>query len=287
MGLIFFAAHGRMIRIALKTIKSYVRSSALSCLAVYCAYPLYRHCVQGIHERTAWTLGSLLVHTGLYVVCNSFFYLIEQYGVFEQYRLPRRKAQLPPQELQLTTLKEAFMGQCVIGPFVAWYAFPYAQRFGMPPLAASLPSCWAMMGIFAFARFFNEVAFYFGHLLLHQKPFYRWIHRKHHLYRSSIGIAAEHANPVEQVLSNQLPTVGGCILVGAHPLVFWVWLACRLQETYEAHSGYCFAGSVAHRFGLTNSEASRLHYVHHSANNGNLGAYWLDWLFGTLSPTVL
>jgi hypothetical protein len=41
----------------------------------------------------------------------------------------------------------------------------------------------------------------------------------------------------------QGPTVGACVVGGAHFFVFWVWLGFRLQTTYEGHSGYSFVGS--------------------------------------------
>ena len=33
---------------------------------------------------------------------------------------------------------------------------------------------------------------------------------------------------------------------GAHPLVFWVWVLYRLEQTYEGHSGFCFHGTFLH-----------------------------------------
>jgi hypothetical protein len=65
---------------------------------------------------------------------------------------------------------------------------------------------------------------------------YRWIHKQHHEYTGSIGFAAEYAHPIEALLANLLPTMGYAVAAGVHPLVFVLWLAWRLEETYEAHS---------------------------------------------------
>jgi len=75
----------------------------------------------------------------------------------------------------------------------------------------------------------------------------------------TVAIAAENAHPVEAVLSNALPSLGGCLLMGSHPAVFMTWLAWRLEETYEAHSGYCFRGSWLHSIGLTNADHAAYH----------------------------
>ena len=45
--------------------------------------------------------------------------------------------------------------------------------------------------------------------------------------------AAEFAHPVEVILSNQVPTVGLVLGLGAHPLVQLAWIALRLAQTYE------------------------------------------------------
>jgi hypothetical protein len=46
-----------------------------------------------------------------------------------------------------------------------------------------------------------------------------------------------------QIVSNYLSTAGLVIVMGAHPLVWLAWLAARLLQTYETHSGY----ATAHR----------------------------------------
>ena len=67
------------------------------------------------------------------------------------------------------------------------------------------------------------------------------------------------------------------------PLSVWfLWLAWRLEQTYEAHSGYCFYGTWLHSIGLTNSEAAAYHDYHHTGNRGNFGASYLDWMHGTM-----
>lgn len=47
---------------------------------------------------------------------------------------------------------------------------------------------------------------------------------QHHEFAGTIGIAAEYANPVEQIFANMLPTLGGVIFFPTHPLCAGVWL---------------------------------------------------------------
>ena len=111
--------------------------------------------------------------------------------------------------------------------------------------------------------------------------------RQHHKYNGSIGFAAEYAHPVEQLLSNQLPTIGGALFFGFHPLVWLVWLSWRLLQTYETHSGIAIElPAPLSWMGLTDPEGTRWHDDHHAINTGNYGSPFLDHLFGTAIPSA-
>jgi sterol desaturase/sphingolipid hydroxylase (fatty acid hydroxylase superfamily) len=61
---------------------------------------------------------------------------------------------------------------------------------------------------------------------------------QHHEYRGSIGFAAEYASPVEDLVSAFPSSFVLTTLLGMHPLLWFLWVAYRLQQTYEAHSGW-------------------------------------------------
>lgn len=69
--------------------------------------------------------------------------------------------------------------------------------------------------------------------------------------------------------------------MGAHPHAILIWLMWRLEQTYEAHSGYCFRGSFLHRWGLTHSDSAAFHDAHHLLNSGNFGDEFTDHWFNT------
>jgi hypothetical protein len=66
-----------------------------------------------------------------------------------------------------------------------------------------------------------------------------------------------------------MPTIGGCLFFGCHgsALLFFVWLTYRLKQTYEAHSGFCFRGSLLWKLGLSNADAAAYHDFHHTGNS--------------------
>lgn len=95
-------------------------------------------------------------------------------------------------------------------------------------------------------------------------------------------MGTENAHPIEQIFANIIPTIGGCFLLGSHPLIFAVWIAWRLEQTYEAHSGYCFKGTLLDKFGFSHASAAAFHDFHHTENKGNFGCEFTDHLFGTM-----
>ena len=49
--------------------------------------------------------------------------------------------------------------------------------------------------------------FYWAHRALHHRSIYKYIHKKHHEFKATVAMAAEHAHPVEQLLANAIPTM--------------------------------------------------------------------------------
>ena len=78
-----------------------------------------------------------------------------------------------------------------------------------------------------------------------------------------------------QAFSAQIPTVVVPMLCGSHALVWWAWLAWRLFETYESHSGYVFM--------WLHGDVAAYHDEHHTHPlKGNFaGSPFLDYCFGT------
>ena len=125
------------------------------------------------------------------------------------------------------------------------------------------------------------MTFYWAHRTSHTRLLYSKVHKQHHTYSATVAHAAEYAGPVETVLANQLPTIGGILFFGRRFELLCVWVVLRLKQTYEVHSGYCFGG-VSDALWITCAEGTTQHDFHHSHNSGCFGAMWLDWLFGTM-----
>lgn len=227
----------------------------------------------------------MLTHSVLYWSVNAVFLACDRHGWLEQFKLERTDAMGPSEELLQQTWRQALFGQTVVAFAILWYLYPVAQWGGMPSALAPLPSVLEMAKFFLACHVINDWGFYWSHRTAHAVPLYAFVHKQHHTYKGTIGFAAEFAGPIEQALSNQLPTMGYAIASGGHPLLQLVWLAARLCQTYEGHSGYCFYGTWMYDWHLL-GDAAAYHDFHHTKNSGNFGATYLDHFFGTMDTWI-
>merc|ERR1711907_598701 len=85
--------------------------------------------------------------------------------------------------------------------------------------------------------------FYWCHRLLHHPRLY-WIHKQHHTFHATVGIAATYSHPLESLVSGLGSTMIGPMLFPSNIVVWWVYFALRLYETVDSHCGYAFPWSL-------------------------------------------
>lgn len=128
----------------------------------------------------------------------------------------------------------------------------------------------------------EDTLFYWSHRLLHTRTFYG-IHKQHHSFKQNVGIASEWANPIESLLGNTLPTLLGPFIMKSHPLTMLSWIAYRVTETINAHSGYNLPFVPFNWWPMGGADR---HDFHHSNNVGSFGSqtqFW-DWVCQTDRP---
>ncbi|KPI87004.1 hypothetical protein ABL78_3916 [Leptomonas seymouri] len=246
-----------------------------------------------------------------------------------KHRLPRQPQQLPTPALVRRTIIQAMVEQYIVIPILLLITLTYTHACDLrspPPettIAGFSPQnvseywqgrylgrmCWSffiLMQHFLLANVVNEVGFYTAHGVLHSSPtLYRAFHKKHHTYIGTIGIAAEYASPLEEVVTNAIPTIAYFAVMffaftrsaaaestfvtaaRAWPL-FMTWMWARLCETYETHSGYCFADTLLGKVGLTHGHRARFHDFHHTYNVSNYGSgLFMDAILNTMDPYLI
>lgn len=259
-------------------------------MVCFAAEPLWQatSILSGLHSRAFFTLATSVIHAVLYLGINGAFLLCDELNLLARYKLGRTTGQRPSRGLIAKTIVEQALSQVIVNPLAVYFLmYPLSVLAGAAPVEAQLPSAWRVFIALAASLVFFHISFYAVHRALHAVPWlYRVVHKQHHEYTGSSSVASEYSHPLESL------AVGfGCvalfpIVTGMHPLVFNVWLAWRLIETYEAHSGYCFSGSVLGRLGLLHGSGAAHHDFHHTSNSGNFGFSVTDGLFGTMDAYV-
>eukprot|EP01116_Phalansterium_solitarium_P020482 TRINITY_DN6062_c0_g1_i2.p1 TRINITY_DN6062_c0_g1~~TRINITY_DN6062_c0_g1_i2.p1 ORF type:complete len:285 (-),score=16.58 TRINITY_DN6062_c0_g1_i2:55-864(-) len=230
-------------------------------------------------ERSLFLVGTLLATNGTFWLWNGILYIIYTRNLFADCKIDKNA--WPDRKLVIACLKKLAFGDFVVRPIVLWLAYPTFQHFGLS-MSAPLPTLWTFTLHWLAAVVSNDFLFYWTHRLLHHPLLYSRFHKQHHMFNASIGIAAEYAHPIEDVLSNQLPTISAPLLLGSHPAVLWSWLAYRLWQTVDVHSGYNFPWGI-YRIAPWFFQGSDRHDYHHSHNLGSYGATFRFWdkLMGT------
>jgi methylsterol monooxygenase len=241
---------------------------------------------KGWSDKKFFTVLFCTMISATWTGFNGFYALIEHKRWLEQYKIDRGHHQLGSWKLALATIKESVLGKLFVAPIGIYLVFTeILQKRGILQRVCDFkrPSAARLYLNFLIATVFNEVAFYCAHRSFHHPALYAKFHKQHHEWKGTVSFAAENAHPVEQIFANYIPTFGGCLLLGVHPWTLCVWVCERLRTTYEGHSGYAFdVHPVLTALNITNYKAAAEHDFHHTANTGNFGPQWRDWLCGTM-----
>ena len=123
----------------------------------------------------------------------------------------------------------------------------------------------------------EDFGFYWLHRLFHCSYLYKTIHKQHHYYNPTIGIAATYAHPIEFFFVDLVPGGLGRKFLGARMHIFTSFMLYmfRIIESTDGHGGYEFPWSPFRL--LPFSGSASFHNYHHSHNVGNYGSFFSFW----------
>lgn len=234
----------------------------------------------GCSEQTKFAIGTWFFPTFVFWSINGVLAMIYHYDLFSKYKIQRDK--WVDNKLLRAAVIDLSINHFLIRPVTAYYVYDLHKYFGMPSIDSPLPSFFNILCQIVIFMVVTDALFYWTHRLFHHRLIYKHVHKKHHEFKVSYGIAAEYAHPLETTISNIMPTLIAPILMGSHMYVLWFWLVLRETETIEAHCGYNFP-YAPWRLLLQLGGPTDRHDFHHSHNVGNYGAFFpfWDWICGT------
>jgi sterol desaturase/sphingolipid hydroxylase (fatty acid hydroxylase superfamily) len=237
-------------------------------------------------ERLGFVLcTTVLLESCFWVFVAFYMVLITQWNIFglKKYAIPN-KAPYPTDKEIYSAFEDVMVNHLLVRPLVLLVAYPFI-RAQLDFTTDNLPSWWTIAWQFAFCMQVDDFFFYWGHRLAHHKLLYKYIHKRHHEFKHPVAISVEWAHPLEDALVNTLPTVAGALFLRSHVVVFWLYIACKLVQSIDAHSSYDlpFPFSPWSALSCIGMDSSSAHHAHHSVNTGNYGGFFMywDWLCGT------
>ena len=231
----------------------------------------------GLDDVDFFAVAATTVYGVTAAVYALFFELCDRTGLFCQYRVERNGQMKNAEGLKRRAVCRVlfFHGISLGVMYFKEYTDPY------PPLRGALPDpCSLLLRFVSGVVIQFEVMGYAIHYLQHHWGWlYRATHKLHHGFAESVSYASEYVSLPEIILGSfgNYDAFRPC---GIAP--YLVYIAWRISDTYEVHSGYSFAGTWPSRLGLLNGHRAVFHDYHHQHPDGNYGEnIFMDFLFGT------
>ena len=150
----------------------------------------------------------------VYVLVNGFFWLCDEYLWLQRYKCPRTPAMLPDAKLIKTTIRKELFAHFITAPIIMIFVLGPLVRHINPESSRpdGIPHVRIMFLQFVVCLLVTQVAFYWGHRMLHTPWLYKNVHKQHHMYIATRSFAAGRALAAKTNL-NLNPLVSFCDLI--------------------------------------------------------------------------
>lgn len=226
-----------------------------------------------------FTFFTFAIHEFFFFFFAISYNVIDHWGAFQKSKIQTavREKDQPKKIYWVITL--GFNHLFLQLPGLYGIYFPY-KTAGIQ-FSGPLPSYSTILLQMIVYVILDDFLFYWTHRLLHIPFMYKYIHKPHHSFKRSNAFAGEYFHPIDYLLSGTLPIVLATFVIRPHILVIWTWLALRIWEACDGHSGLDLIFVPFRYFPFR--PGAQVHDFHHSQNVGNYGSMtsmW-DWLCGT------
>jgi methylsterol monooxygenase len=225
---------------------------------------------------------SFTMHEMVYFGRSLPWIIISRIPYFNKYKIQGQK--VPTLAEQWTCTKFVLLSHFTVELSQIWLFHPMAKACGMDT-GVPFPPLTTMAYQIAIFFVLEDTWHYWMHRALHWPLFYKYIHKIHHQYSAPFGLAAEYASPIETMVLGVgtviVPIIWAMFSQNFHVLTMYTWIALRLFQAIDAHSGYEFPWSL-HHF-LPFYTGANHHDTHHERFIGNYASSfrWWDYIMDT------
>lgn len=228
------------------------------------------------NDILATGLLVLAVHELTYFGRGLPWYVIDQIPWFRKYKIQQNK--IPKNDEYWACFKSVMLSHLFVEMVPIFGFYGMCKVFGIT-LRSPFPSFTSMAGLIIVFLLLEDAWHYWGHRALHTKYLYKSVHKQHHKYAAPFGITAEYAHPVEVAFTG-IGTVGSPLLWAyftgdLHLLTVLIWIAVRLLQAVDSHSGYDFPWSLRHFVPMW--AGADHHDDHHKYFTGNYASSFRMW----------
>jgi methylsterol monooxygenase/4-alpha-methyl-delta7-sterol-4alpha-methyl oxidase len=230
------------------------------------------------------TLVSTSLHILFWILSNLFlnFLYTQKIPYFEQYRVsnstpwPWEKDPAAFYSNRFKIWTNLLINNLIILPLIIANDVRVGNSL-MRTEPSEFPGGFEILSHLVFFMLAEDTTFYWGHRLCHTGFMYKYIHKKHHEFKTTVGIASTYASHFEFALFNVVPCGVGPALLGSrvHMFTNYMWTIARIIETSDGHSGYDIPWSPFRLLPLSGSSSH--HDFHHSHVNGNFSSFFTIW----------
>ncbi|XP_062518021.1 methylsterol monooxygenase 1-like [Corticium candelabrum] len=224
------------------------------------------------------TVGSVVCHEIVYFALCLPGFLFQFVPAMRKYKIQKDKPETA--EGQWKCFKLLMLNHFGVQLPLILSSYMFTQLIGIPFDYESIPPWYNILLRMYACLLVEDTWHYFFHRLLHHKRLYKHVHKIHHNFQAPFGMVAEYAHPIETMVLG-FGFFIGIMLFANHIFLLWTWMAVRLIETIDVHSGYNIKLNPLHI--LPFYGGNEYHDFHHMNFVGNYGSTFTFWdkLFGT------
>ena len=240
-----------------------------------------------IFQSDVWIFSIHIIGTFelVFWLCNSFLIYIEMFDFpsIDKYRIQKSKKKLRHQPDMINLIIKGTIRNQISFILLTPLLYYVLSYFGHLEIQGPRPSWLTIFYQLILFILAEDAIFFWTHYLLHTPWLYQRIHKQHHIYKQPTGVVSVLSDPIESLQNHLSIWIMPALLKEKHMFTLCIWIAIRVYQTVNAHSGYNLP-YVSTQYWVPWIMSGALgHDFHHQHGKWNYGSFFNIWdrLMGT------